>query len=182
MKFLFDFFPVLLFFVAFKVYDIFVATAVAIAASFIQVGVYWFKHRRFETMHLVTLGIIVIFGGATLILQNEIFIKWKPTVLNWLFALVFLGSHFIGQKPIVQRMMASAVTLPAAIWHRLNIGWTIFFIVIGFINIYVAYNFDTETWVNFKLFGIFGLTMAFVIAQSFFIARHIKPEQDSEKE
>lgn len=181
MKFLFDFFPVLLFFVAFKLYGIFTATAVAIAASFIQVGLFWFKHRRFETMHLVTLGIIVIFGGATLLLKDEMFIKWKPTVLNWLFALAFFGSHFIGKKPIVQRMMASAITLPASIWHRLNMVWTIFFIIIGFVNIYVAYNFDTATWVNFKVFGILGLTLAFVVIQSFFIARYVKPDQSTEK-
>lgn len=182
MKFLFDFFPVILFFVAFKVYDIFVATAVAIVASFAQVGFYWFKHRGFESMHLVTLGIIVIFGGATLLLHDELFIKWKPTVLNWLFALVFLGSHFIGKKTIVQRMMANAITLPASIWHRLNIGWIIFFIVIGVVNIYVAYHFDTDTWVNFKVFGILGLTLAFVVIQSFFIARYIKPDQSTGKE
>jgi len=181
VKFLFDFFPVLLFFVAFKLYGIFTATAVAIAASFIQVGLFWFKHRRFETMHLVTLGIIVIFGGATLLLKDEMFIKWKPTVLNWLFALAFFGSHFIGKKPIVQRMMASAITLPASIWHRLNMVWTIFFIIIGFVNIYVAYNFDTATWVNFKVFGILGLTLAFVVIQSFFIARYVKPDQSTEK-
>jgi intracellular septation protein len=182
VKFLFDFFPVLLFFVAFKLYDIFVATAIAIIASFIQVGFYWLRFHRFETMHLITLGIIVIFGGATLLLKDELFIKWKPTVLNWLFALVFLGSHFIGKKPIVQRMMANAITLPAAIWHRLNLVWVVFFIVIGFINIYVAYNFETEIWVNFKVFGILGLTLAFVVMQSFFIARHIKPDEDTGKE
>ena len=182
MKFLFDFFPILLFFVAFKLYDIFVATAVAIAASFIQVGMYWLRHHRFETMHLITLGIIVIFGGATLLLKDELFIKWKPTVLNWLFALVFLGSHFIGNKPIVQRMMANTITLPTPIWHRLNIGWIIFFITSGFINIYVAYNFDTAIWVNFKVFGLLGLTLAFVVIQSFFIARHLKDDQEISKE
>jgi len=181
VKFLFDFFPILLFFVAFKLYGIFVATAVAIAASFIQVGIYWHKHRRFETMHLVTLAIIVIFGGATLILQDEMFIKWKPTILNWLFALAFFASHFIGDKTIVQRMMSSAITLPPAIWTRLNIGWTIFFTVVGFINLYVVYNFDTETWVDFKVFGILGLTLVFVFLQFFFIARYVKPDQNTGK-
>jgi len=166
VKFLFDFFPILLFFVAFKLYGIFVATAVAIAASFIQVGIYWHRHRRFETMHLVTLAIIVIFGGATLILQDEMFIKWKPTILNWLFALAFFASHFIGDKTIVQ---------------RLNIGWTIFFTVVGFINLYVVYNFDTETWVDFKVFGILGLTLVFVFLQFFFIARYVKPDQNTGK-
>ncbi len=182
MKFLFDFFPVLLFFVAFKLYDIFTATAVAIAASFIQVGLYWIKNRRFESMHLVTLGIIVIFGGATLLLRDEVFIKWKPTVLNWLFAVAFTGSHFIGKKPIVQRMMASAITLPSTIWYRLNLLWIIFFTVIGFINLYVAFHFDTATWVDFKVFGILGLTLAFVVIQSFFIARYIKPDQSTEED
>jgi len=99
MKFLFDFFPILLFFIAYKIYGIYAATAVAIIASFAQVGLFWFKHRRFETTHLITLGIIVIFGGATLLLQDEMFIKWKPTILNWLLGLGFLGSQFIGGNP-----------------------------------------------------------------------------------
>ena len=155
--------------------------AVAIVASVIQVAGFWLRHRRVETMHLVTLAIIVIFGGATLILQDEMFIKWKPTILNWLFALAFFASHFIGDKTIVQRMMSSAITLPPAIWTRLNIGWTIFFTVVGFINLYVVYNFDTETWVDFKVFGILGLTLVFVFLQFFFIARYVKPDQNTGK-
>lgn len=178
MKFLADFFPVLLFFAAYKVYDIYVATAVAIAASFVQVGAHWYRHRRFETMHLVTLAIMVVFGGATLLLQDEMFIKWKPTIINWLFGALFLGSHFIGEKTIIQRMMSQAMTLPPPVWFKLSISWILFFIATGFINLYVVYNYDTDTWVNFKLFGLMGLTFSFVILQFVFLAKHIKPDVD----
>ncbi len=172
MKYLFDFFPVLLFFIAYKLFDIYVATAVIIGATFLQVGVFWLKHRRFQTSHLVTLVLVSGFGGATLLLHNPNFIKWKPTVLNWLFAAAFLGSQFIGEKSLVQRMMDQAVALPAAIWRRLNLSWVVFFIVMGAANLYVAFNFSENTWVNFKLFGIMGLTLLFVLLQALFISRH----------
>lgn len=173
MKFLFDFFPILLFFIAYKMYDIYVATVVAIVAAFAQSGLFWLKHRRFEKMHLVTLGLIVVFGGATLILHDEMFIKWKPSVLNWLFGVVFLGSQFIGSKTLVERMMGANVTLPSPVWGRLNISWGLFFIALGFINLYVVYSFDTDTWVNFKMFGMLGLTLVFVVGQSFYLMRHM---------
>ena len=176
MKLLFDFFPVLLFFAAYKLTgdNIYIATAVAIAATFVQSAVFWLRHRRLEKMHVITLVLLVVFGGATLLLQDEVYIKWKPTVLNWLFGLVFIGSHFIGDRPVIQRLMAQAVTLPQGVWYRLNLLWSLFFIAVGFINLYVVYNFDTDTWVNFKLFGIIGLTLLFIIAQSFYIGRYIK--------
>lgn len=179
MKLLFDFFPIVLFFIAYKVFDIYVATAVAIAAGFVQSGLFWAKHRRFEKMHIITLAILVVFGGATLILQDEMFIKWKPSVLNWLFGAVFIGSQFIGTKTIVERMMGSNVSLPGPIWTRLNMSWGIFFMALGFINLYVVYNFDTDTWVNFKLFGMLGLTIAFVIAQSAYLMRHVEHTPDT---
>ena len=177
MKFLFDFFPILLFFLAFKIYDIYVATAVAIVASFIQVGMFWFKHKRFENSHLITLAIVALFGGATIIFHDEMFIKWKPSVVNWIFAIAFLGSQFIGNKTIVERMMSKSVTLPAAIWTRLNMSWVIFFFALGLINLYVVYNFDTDTWVNFKLFGMMGLTILFIIAQSIYMSRHMETSE-----
>lgn len=182
MKFLSDFFPVLLFFIAYKIYDIYVATAVAIVASFVQVGFHWMKHRRVETMHLVTLAIIVVFGGATLLLEDELFIKWKPTVINWLFAVVFLGSHFIGKKTVIERMMGQAITLPSQVWFKLNVSWILFFTVTGLINLYVVYNFDTDTWVNFKLFGLMGLTVAFVLLQLPFLTKYIKEDAENNKE
>ena len=181
MKFLVDFFPVLLFFVAYKVYDIYVATAVAIAAAFIQVGVHWFKHKKFEKSHLITLVILVVFGGATILLQDEMFIKWKPSIVNWIFAVAFLGSQFIGNKTIVERMMSNSVTLPAAIWLKLNMSWVIFFVALGVINLFVVYNFDTDTWVNFKLFGMMGLTVMFVIAQAIYMSRHMDTSEVESK-
>jgi len=174
MKLLFDFFPIILFFVVFKTSGLFAATAVAIIATFIQVGLFWYKHRRFEKMHLITLALITVFGGATLLLEDEIYIKWKPTVLNWLFAVAFFGSQFIGKKTIAERMMGSAIKLPNVIWKRLNGSWALFFVVLGIANIYVLYNYDTDTWVNFKLFGMLGLTVLFVIVQSLVLARFVK--------
>ncbi|MFQ5469417.1 MAG: septation protein A [Gammaproteobacteria bacterium] len=177
-KFLFDFFPVLLFFAGYKLYDIYVATAVAIVASVLQVALYGFKYRKVETVHIVTLLLIGIFGGLTLYLQDETFIKWKPTILNWLFGVAFLASHIIGGQPITQRMMGATISLPNRIWINLNIGWTIFFVSLGFINLYVIYNYDTDTWVNFKSFGLMGLMFAFVIAQSLYLAPHIKTTEN----
>lgn len=182
MKFLYDFFPILLFFIAYKIYGIYAATAVAIAASFVQVGWYWLKHQRFENMHLITLALLVVFGGLTLFLQDETFIKWKPTVINWLFGLVFLGSQFIGKKTIVERMMGANIELPAAIWPRINMAWALFFVFLGFVNMYVMHNFDTDTWVNFKLFGMTGLTLVFVLGQGLYLARFMKGEPATETE
>jgi intracellular septation protein len=167
MKLLFDFFPVLLFFITFKMHEdpqrgILVATAVIIAATLVQVGVTWFRNRRVEKMHVVTLVLVVIFGGATLLLKDEIFIKWKPTVVNWLFAIAFLASEFIGSKNLVRRMMESSVQLPDFVWRRLNLSWVMFFTVMGVLNLYVVYNFDTDTWVDFKLFGLLILPGTFM--------------------
>ena len=178
MKLLFDFFPILLFFIAYKFYGIYVATSVAIGASLIQVLLYWFKHRRFEKMHLITLALIVVFGGATLLLHDDLFIKWKPTVLNWLFAVAFLGSQYIGKKPLIRRMLDEQIQLPDLIWSRLNLSWAGFFTALGAANLYVMYNFDTNTWVNFKLFGMLGLTFIFVIIQAFYMTRYVKVKND----
>jgi len=182
MKFLFDLFPIILFFVAYKMYDIYVATAVAIAAAFVQTGLFWIRHRKFEKMHLITLGILVLFGGLTLILRDPVFIKWKPTVVNWLFGATFLGSQFIGEKTLVERMMGHAINAPGAVWQRLNIAWVIFFIFMGVINIYVAYTFSEATWVNFKLFGMMGLTLVFVFAQAFYLSRYMETDEQGSEE
>jgi len=174
MKLLTDFFPILLFFIAYKLYGIYAATAVAIAASFVQVGFHWLRLRRVENMHLITLVLLVVFGGLTLFLQDETFIKWKPTVINWLFGVVFLASQFIGRCTIVERMMGASIDLPAAVWSRLNLGWSLFFLLLGFANLYVMSSFDTDTWVDFKLFGMTGLTLLFVLAQGLYLARYLK--------
>jgi intracellular septation protein len=186
MKLLFDFFPILLFFLTFKLYEdptqgVLAATVVAILASFVQVGAYWWRHHRFENMHLITLALIVVLGGATVLLQEEIFIKWKPTAVNWLFALVFLASRFIGSKNLVRRMMEQHLELPHLVWDRLNTSWVLFFLTLGALNLLVVYNFDTNTWVNFKLFGLLGLTLAFVLGQSLYLARYIKQDDNSKE-
>jgi len=178
MKFLADFFPILIFFAAYKLADIYVATAVFIVSSLVQVTWQRWRHGRVQGMHLVTLGVALVFGGLTLVLHDPLFVKWKPTVVNGLFAVAFLGSRFIGERTLLERMLGEAITLPARIWHRLNIAWVIFFLSTALLNIYVAYNFPEDFWVNFKVFGLLGLTFVFVIAQSFYMARHIPDADD----
>jgi intracellular septation protein len=178
MKQLLEFIPIILFFIAFKLYDIYVATAVVIVATTIQVIITWFKYKKVEPMQWITLGLILVMGGATLYLQNEQFIKWKLTIIEWLFGLAFLGSQFFGKKPFVQRMMGSSLELPAIIWKRLNIMWASFFISVGFINIYVMQNYNTDDWVNFKTFGVPGLMIIFIIIQLLFIYKYIPETED----
>jgi len=180
MKLLFDFFPIFLFFIVFKISDIYAATLAAIVATTVQVAFTWLKTRKVEPMHLVSLAIIVIFGGATLFLKDELFIKWKPTVLNWLFGIAFLASQLISKRTLIERMLGNQIELPGSVWRRLNLSWAVFFIILGGVNLFVIYNFNTETWVNFKLFGLLGLTFAFVVAQSVYLSRFLpepKPEE-----
>jgi intracellular septation protein len=159
-------------------YDIFVATAVAIVAAFVQVMLFWIKHKRFDNMQLVTLGLIVLLGGATLVLYDETFIKWKPSVVNWLFAIVFLGSQWIGSKPIIQRLMEQHIQVDTPqVWTVVNLSWVGFFVFSGLLNLYVAFNFSTDVWVNFKLFGLMGLTFVFVIIQGIYLTKHIVEEE-----
>ncbi len=181
MKFLFDLFPILLFFVAYKFAGIFVATAVAIAASVLQVLWFWWRHRRVEMMHMVTLVLIVVLGGATLWLHDEMFIKWKPTIVYWLFGAMFLASHYVGNKPLTARMMGATLNLPEHIWKRLNMGWALFFAALGAVNLYVVYHFDTNTWVNFKLFGLMGLMLLFIVVQAVYLSRHLTEQEPENK-
>ncbi len=165
-----DFIPILLFFIAYKQYDIYVATAVVIVASILQAIFVYVTEKRIPAMLLASTALIVLMGGATLLLQDEMFIKWKPTLINWLFAIVFIASLYIGKKPLLTRMMGDNFpNLPLAIWHRMSWIWAVFFASVGIINLWVAYNFDTDTWVNFKLVGLLGLTLVFIIAQSFYM-------------
>ncbi|MCI0653765.1 MAG: septation protein A [Methylococcaceae bacterium] len=182
MKLLFDFFPILLFFFAYKFFGIFVATGVAISATMGQVAVAWFRTRTIEKMQLVTLAMIIVFGGATLFFKDETFIKWKPTVINWIFGLAFLVSQFVGKRPIVERLMGGSINFPSMIWRRLNMMWALFFIALGGANLFVIYSFDTNTWVNFKLFGMFGLMLLFVFIQAIYLSRHMSPNPETESE
>jgi intracellular septation protein len=177
MKFLFDIFPVVLFFIAFKFYDINVATAVAMGATFVQIGWVWLRHRKVDNMLWVSLALIVVFGGATLLLQDETFIKWKPTVLYWLFAAVLAAAALGFRKNLIRAMMEAQVTLPEAVWGRLLASWIVFFVLMGALNIIVAYNFSTDAWVNFKLFGGIGLMLVFIVLQGLMLARHIEDKK-----
>src|SRR4051812_48601479 len=173
MKLLFDVFPVLLFFVTFKLFGIYAATAAAMGASFAQIGWLWLRGRKIDRMLWVSLGVITVFGGATLLFGNETFIKWKPTVLYWLFATSLLVAQFAFRRNLVRSMMEHQVSLPDEIWTRLQVSWICFFAAMGALNLYVAYNYSTDAWVNFKLFGGIGLMLVFVLLQALVLARHV---------
>lgn len=206
MKFLFDSLPVILFFVIFKWGEshaeaaqglasaylgglvsgagptaaqapILLATAVAILATFAQIGYLVARRRKVDTMLWVSLAIIVVFGGATIYFNNETFIKWKPTVLYWLFAAVLLGSSLFFNKNLIRALMEQQMALPNSVWHRLNLSWVAFFLAMGLLNLFVAYSFSTAVWVNFKMFGGIGLMLAFVVAQSLLLSRYLKDAQ-----
>jgi intracellular septation protein len=182
MKLLFDFLPILLFFVAYKLTDIYVATGVLIGVTLAQVGWIWLRQRRVEKLPLFTAGLVLVLGSLTLILHDPVFVKWKPTVVNWLFALAFVGSRFIGRQTLLERMLGGQMELPARIWINLTFMWAIFFFVMGVANLYVAFTFDENTWVNFKLFGMLGLTLVFVLAQAAYMSRHLKTDDAPSKE
>ncbi len=184
MKILFNFFPILLFFITYKFFGIYNATGVAMIASSIQVVVFRIRHHRYEKMHLISLFLILLLGGATLFFHNPWFIKWKPTGIYWLTAVFFLGSGLFSQKPLIQKFMESNLTLSSGVWKRLNYAWVLFFIAMGAANLYVAYYFNTDTWVNFKLFGTTSATVVFVLLQALYLTHHTldkPPSQNSSK-
>jgi intracellular septation protein len=181
VKFLFEIFPVLIFFIVFKVYGIYPATAAAITATIAQAAWSWFRRGKIEKMMLVNLGIIVVFGGATLLLHDDTFIKWKPTVLYWAFALALAVSEMFMGKNLIRAMMSAQMTLPEAVWKKVNLSWIIFFVLMGIANLYVAFNYSTDNWVNFKLFGGMGLLLAFAIGQAVILSRHIESEPEEKK-
>ena len=183
MKFLFDLFPIFLFFLAFKVWDIYVATAVAIAATIGQIGYLKLRRRKVDTMMWVSLAIIVVFGGATIALHDETFIKWKPTVLYWLFAIVLSTSELLWRKNLIRSLMqAQQISMPDGAWRALNWSWVGFFACMGALNLYVAFNYTTDTWVSFKLFGGMGLMLVFVVLQALYMARYVDEKKEPEEQ
>ena len=203
MKFLFDLFPILLFFGIFKwgqgnpeaaqlaandylgaivaggtvavsQAPILLATAVAIVASFLQIAYLLVRRRKVDTMLWISLAIIVVFGGATIYFNNETFIKWKPTVLYWCFAGALLVALSLFRKNLIRAAMGKQITLPDPVWDKLNLAWIGFFIVMGVVNLYVAFSFSTEAWVNFKTFGLMGLMFVFIIGQTFYLSKYMK--------
>ena len=154
------------------------ATAAAIVATIIQAGWSWVRNKKIEKMMMINLGIIIILGGATLALQDETFIKWKPTVLYWAFATVLLLSNMIFRKNLIKAMMGSKMEMADPLWNKVNLSWAGFFLFMGCLNLYVAFNFDTDMWVNFKLFGGMGLLLVFALGQAFLLAKHITPRDE----
>lgn len=177
MKFLFDLFPILLFFIVFKTAGIFYATAAAIVATLAQIGWVKFRHGKVDGMLIASGVIVVVFGGATLLLHDETFIKWKPTVLYWLFAVVLFFAEIFWRKNLIRSMMGQQLQMPDPIWTRLNHAWAGFFALLGIANLYVAFHYPTETWVNFKLFGTTGLMLAFVVLQSLLLSKYIEEKE-----
>jgi intracellular septation protein len=177
MKFLFDLFPVVCFFAVYWVSDIYVATVAAIAATFAQVAWLKLRGRKIEPMLWVSLALIVVFGGLTLILQDKRFIMWKPTVLYWCFAVTLAISATLFRRNLIRAMLDKELRVPDAVWANLNWSWVGFFAAMGVLNLYVAYNFEEATWVKFKLVGGLGLMLLFVLAQALFLARHIQEEK-----
>jgi intracellular septation protein len=203
MKLLFDLFPVILFFAFYKfgnaqpetaaelltslgiILDegtkpgIFLATLVAIAATVAQIIWTKFRHGKVDTMLWVSFAIITVFGGATLLLHDETFIKWKPTVLYWMFSAILLVSNVLFNKNLMRTLLQEKIALPLHIWHRLNLSWSLFFAVLGFLNLYVAFNYSTDAWVNFKLFGFTALMLVFVLAQGAWLSKYVDEKKES---
>ena len=180
MKLLIDFFPIILFFAAFKVWGIYTATAVAIVATVLQIAYLRVRHGKVEPMQWVSLGVIVIFGGATLLAHSETFIKWKPTVLYWLMGGALLIAQLVFRKNLIRSLMGTQMALPDNAWRVLNWSWAGFFAIMGVVNLWVAYTFDTDTWVNFELFGGLGFMLVFVVAQALYLSRYLKDEEDKQ--
>lgn len=177
MKFFTDLLPVLLFFGAYWLTrDMFLATGVAIAATVVMVAWTWFKHRKVDTMQWISLGLIVVLGGATLLLHDKHFIMWKPTVLYWVMGAGLLISEFAGKNGL-RLMMGKQIEMPDPVWRKLTWAWGGFFAFMGALNLFVAYHFSEDVWVNFKLFGGMGLMLLFVIAQSLFLAKYIEEKK-----
>jgi intracellular septation protein len=166
MQLLVDYIPLVVFILAYFYQDIFFATGMLMVAMPVVLVLQWLMTKKINKIYAASTVLVLVLGGATLAFKNPTFLYWKPTVLNWLIAIVFLGSQWIGDKTVVQRMLENAAELSADQWVRLNQIWVVFFSIVGGINIYVAYNFSEAFWVKFKLFGMLGLTLIFVIIQS----------------
>ena len=180
MQVLFDFLPVIVFFVAYKLYGMYVATAAIMVAMSIQIAIQWITKRTVNKLLLISGALVLVFGAITIALRNPLFIQWKPTIVNWLFAVAFLGSRYIGEKTLIQRMMDHAIDLPLPMWRRLNLMWIGNFAFLGGANIYVVYNFSEAAWVNFKLYGMLGLTLLMALIQGIWIARQMPEEKQRE--
>jgi len=183
---IYEFLPIALFFGVYKYTgDIYDATLTLIIVSVLQVTYEYLRFKKVQKSRLIGTALILILGGATVLFHDDLFIKWKVTIINWLFALILLASYFIGKKTIIERMMGSVIELPKIVWFKLNAYWIVFFFISGLLNIYFAffYGLDltleerTDVWVNFKFYGLMGLTIVFMIAQVFIIQKYLPKEE-----
>ncbi|MBE5255070.1 septation protein A [Serratia marcescens] len=177
MKQFLDFLPLIVFFAFYKLYDIYVASGALIVATALALVFTWVKYRKVEKMTLLTFLMVLVFGTLTLVFHNDLFIKWKVTVIYALFALALLISQWVLKKPLVQRMLGKELTLPDKVWSNLNLAWAIFFLACGLANIYVAFWLPQSVWVNFKVFGLTVLTLVFTLLSGIYIYRHMPEEQ-----
>jgi intracellular septation protein len=210
MKLLFDFLPIILFFGAFKYADahkdwaaafatshfgflvaggavgpgeapVLLATVVVIVATLAQVAYLMARGRKVDLMLWVSLGLVVVLGGLTIWLHSEAFIKWKPTLLYWVMGGAFALAPLLFGKNLLKLLLGEQLELPAPVWQRLNVAWVLFFAAMGALNLWVAYSFSTDTWVNFKLFGSIGLMLVFTVAQGLYLARYLPDEPAAPK-
>ena len=176
MKLLGDLLPIIAFFIVFKTVGgtsgIYAATASAIAIAALTVAYAWWRHRHVERQQLIMLAILVVLGGLTLALHDERYIKWKPTIVSWVMAGAFLLSQWFGKRTLVERMFGGNIQAPGVVWSRLNLGWVAFFVSLGALNLHFAFHWSTEAWVNFKVFGTFGLSMLFAVIQALYLMRY----------
>lgn len=176
MRFIFDFIIIIAFFIAYKLWGLYVATAVIMGGSALQLLFHRWHDGKWDKFSLRLAVIIWVLGGATLILHNGIFIKWKPTIVYWVLTILFLGSHFLAKMPILQKLLGSKISLPDFVWRRLNVSWGLFFLFLGALNVYVIYNYSTNVWVYFKLIGCIGLSVIFMTFQGIYMARHMQKD------
>ncbi|WP_180683253.1 septation protein A [Tepidicella baoligensis] len=180
MRLLIDFFPIALFVVAYKMHDIYVATAVLMGATVVQTALIYGIDRRLQTLQKVTLLLVLVFGTLTLLLQDERFIKWKPTVMYASMAIVLGAALWVWKKNFLQMLLSSQLKLPDGVWARLTVAWVLYFLFMAGLNAYVAAYFSTEAWVNFKLWG-YIFPVLFLVGQGLYVARHLKEEPSTEK-
>lgn len=177
MKQFIEFIPLIVFFAIYKFYDIYYATAALVVVTALQLLYNWLKYRKVEKMQLITFVVVAFFGSLTLIFHNDAFIKWKVTVINELFALALLISRYGFGKNLIKQMLGKELTAPDGIWDRLNLGWVGFFALCGALNLYIAFNLPQEVWVNFKVFGLLGMTLVFTLLSGLYLYRHLPAEQ-----
>jgi intracellular septation protein len=180
MQLLFDFFPLLAFFVAYRLFDLYVATATLMVAMLAVVAYQWLRHRKVSNILVGSTLLVLVFGGITLVLRDPVFIQWKVTVVNWTVAAAFLASQLFGDKTLTERTMGHAVELAPAHWRYLNTSWVVTFAAAGAINLFVMYNYDQATWVIFKVWGQIGLLLLTVVGQAIWISMHM-PQGEADK-